>query len=185
MKGCIANRCDFLADKSVLFRLLLSCYVRHMARGAATSDKCQLSGLSRRSVVLCAEQRPKAAAHRRAALTARRFGCPKRSDQIPQGLGQHKVLQIQPWIAAPRPDAARLVETILRPKRPQPDTTCFLQVGLNRQLLRKPERSFTRFLRYGATGRQAAHKVTHVPFASFHRGAYGLRVGGTPAGQSH
>ncbi|ATX67017.1 hypothetical protein LY39_00366 [Roseinatronobacter bogoriensis subsp. barguzinensis] len=57
--------------------------------------------------ISCAESRPKAAAHRRAAPTARRFGCHNRNDLISQGLGQHKVLQIQPWIAAPRPGDAQ------------------------------------------------------------------------------
>ena len=56
----------------------------------------------------CAESRPKAAAHRLGAPTARRLGCPQRNDLIFQGLGYHKALQSIAWIAAPRPDAARL-----------------------------------------------------------------------------
>jgi hypothetical protein len=49
-----------------------------------------------------------AAATQRAAPTARRLGCPQRNDLIFQVLGRHKALQSNPWIAAPRPDAARL-----------------------------------------------------------------------------
>ena len=96
--------------------------VCHLMNGSsATCDSFAsggYAGLSRRSIVLCAEQRPKAAATQRAAPTARRLGCHLRNDQIFQGLGQHKALQIQPWIAAPRPDAARLRANIDPPQRP-------------------------------------------------------------------
>lgn len=40
---------------------------------------------------------------------ARRFGCLKCIGLILRGFGQNKVLLSQPRIAAPRPDAARLV----------------------------------------------------------------------------
>ena len=74
----------------------------------------------------CAEQRPKAAATQWAAPTARRFGCHLRNDLILREFGQHKALQIQPWIAAPRPNASRLVETIHRPQRPLEGVSSYL-----------------------------------------------------------
>ena len=58
--------------------------------------------------------------------TARRFGCHLRNDLILREFGQHKALQIQPWIAAPRPNASRLVETIHRPQRPLEGVSSYL-----------------------------------------------------------
>ncbi len=86
---------------------------------AAKRDKGSYAGHFCRSTSACAEQRPKAAAHRRAAPTARRLGCRLRKYMILHGFGQHKALQIEPWIAAPRPDAARLCAFIHPPQSPQ------------------------------------------------------------------
>ena len=72
-----------------------------------------------------------AAATQRAAPSARRLGCHQRNDPILRGAGQHKARQIQPNIAAPRPDAARLVEANDRPQRPFNQSSGFLCQAAN------------------------------------------------------
>jgi hypothetical protein len=103
----------------------------------------------------CAESRPKAAATQRAAPTARRLGCHQRKVLILKGFGQHKALQIQPWIAAPRPGAARLRANIQRSQRP-PAVIRYLVSGGEHQFLmagRKRRQRGRLFLvaTYGAT----------------------------------
>ena len=81
----------------------------HLTRVCVKGARGRLCG-TERTFGACtrAEQRPKAAAHRRAAPTARRFGCWRRNALTFCGFGQHKAQQSQTRIAAPRPDAARL-----------------------------------------------------------------------------
>ena len=54
----------------------------------------------------------RAAAHRRAASTARRFGGAGRIARAPSGFGKHKTHQHHRRIAAPRPVEARLLSAL-------------------------------------------------------------------------